>query len=140
MSRKYIIKFLENNVDIKIYRILVTLSSCKVLRYASLQNRLSLSQPLEVLVPYADSGRILERVIGTKALRVSSLIFTVTSTNRFYPPFPEQNWFETGCKVNIVYETSRLRTLKIMPRNVHEFGFSTCECASFFVKGSSSVS
>ncbi len=73
MNGKYITKLLENNVNYKIYGILDPHSSRKVLRYASLQNRLSLSQPLEVLVPYADRGRILGRVIGTKVLRVFSL-------------------------------------------------------------------
>jgi hypothetical protein len=36
-------------------------------------------------------------VIGTKVLRVSFLLFTVTSTYGFYSPPPfEQKWFETG--------------------------------------------
>ena len=42
-------------------------------------------------------------VIGTKPLReFSSLLFTVTITNLFPPPPPEQKWFELVDNVNIV--------------------------------------
>ncbi len=69
--------------------------------------------------------------IQTKVLKFSSLLFTVTSTALpwdFYffklTPIPPSLWFK-----KIHTETSRLKTLKIMPRNlnklwVHEFGFS----------------
>jgi hypothetical protein len=44
--------------------------------------------------------------LGQKSEEFSSLLFTVTSTNEFYSPFPphpppaDQKWFETGseCK------------------------------------------
>ncbi len=59
------------------------------------------------------------------------MLLTVTSTNGFYSPSSfEQKWLKTG-NVNIVYGTSSLRTLEIMPREtstklyVHEFGVSS---------------
>ncbi len=45
--------------------------------------------------------------MGQKFLEFSSLLLTVTSSNRFYPhpppPHLEQKWFKTGFYVNIVY-------------------------------------
>jgi hypothetical protein len=60
-------------------------------------------------------------VIGTKSEEFSSLLFTVTSTNGFYSPFPllGKSGLKRACNVNIV-ETSSLRTLKIMPQNLKE--------------------
>ncbi len=41
--------------------------------------------------------------LGQKSYEFSYLLFTVTSTNGFYPPPPlQQKWFETGWNVNIV--------------------------------------
>ncbi len=34
--------------------------------------------------------------VGQKSKELSSLLFTVTSTNEFTPPSFEQKWFETG--------------------------------------------
>ncbi len=45
-------------------------------------------------------------VIGTKVFRVSSLLFTVTSTNRFYsppPPPPSKSGLKLVWNVSIVY-------------------------------------
>jgi hypothetical protein len=57
-------------------------------------------------------------VIGTKVLRVSSLLFIVTSTNEFYPPppppphSPSKSGWKLVCNVNIInrnpkYENSQ---------------------------------
>ncbi len=60
-------------------------------------------------------GQILER-IGKK----SPLLFTVTSSNGFYSPFPlEQKWFDPLNTVQYT-ETSSLRTLKSLPRNLNK--------------------
>ncbi len=79
----------------------------------------------KVRIFFLASGRCTEAkfwgVIGTKILRVFSLLFTVTSTNGFYAPSPPPttkvawNWFVTWYP-----ETSSLRTLKIKPRNLNE--------------------
>ncbi len=42
-------------------------------------------------------------VIGTKVLRVSSLLFTVSSTNGFYSPPPPLEQQCMACNVNTVY-------------------------------------
>jgi hypothetical protein len=75
-------------------------------------------------------------VIGTKVLRVSSLLFTVASTNGFSPPPPpQQKRIETGLYYNILYgnlksENSKDQRLCPEPQrnfeiHVHEFGFFT---------------
>jgi hypothetical protein len=61
-------------------------------------------------------------VIGTKSQEFSSLLFTVTSTNRLCsppPPSRSKSGFKLVCIVNIVYRNLKsMRTLKIMSRNL----------------------
>ncbi len=65
-------------------------------------------------------------VIGTNVLRVSSLLFTVNSTNGFYSPPPRPPWVKIFWNwfvmLTLYSETSSLETLKIMPRNLNEIG------------------
>ncbi len=73
-------------------------------------------------------------VFGTKAFRVSSLLFIVTSTKRFYlnpPPPPKQNWVETGkhcIQKPLIWELSRLWPETATKLFVHEFSFDFFLC------------
>jgi hypothetical protein len=73
--------------------------------------------------------------VGTKSYEFSYFLFTVNSNNGLLLlSLLGQRWFELVYDVNTVDETSSLRTLTIMPRNlnnlyVHEIGFSAnCLC------------
>jgi hypothetical protein len=68
--------------------------------------------------------RILGRIIETKVLKSFPPCYSQSHllTNFTHPPpHPIQSGLKLVCNINIVYETSSLRTLKIM--FVHEFGF-----------------
>jgi hypothetical protein len=81
------------------------------------------------------------RILGhnwDKSQEFSSLLFTVTSTNGFYPPPPpSKSGLKLVCNVRIVYtEISNLRTLKIMPRNLRKFmNAATAEVPVYIWKG-----
>jgi hypothetical protein len=53
---------------------------------------------------FVAGGRIPGRYWEKKSYEVSYLLFTVTSTNRYYPPSPpSKNGLKLVCWVNIVY-------------------------------------
>ncbi len=99
--------------------------------------RHSLRRMSESLIHLVSRGRILGRFWDTSLNEFCSLLFTVTSTNGFYPlPHPTAkvvwNWFVMS---TLYKETTRLRTLNIIPETstklyVHEFGlpFYLCTC------------
>ncbi len=66
-------------------------------------------------------GRILGRNWDKSLRSFPPCLFTVTSTDEFYPPTPQQ---KLSCSkladITLYTETSSLRTLKIMPRTLNE--------------------
>jgi hypothetical protein len=84
--------------------------------------RMTLTFRADYAVPHLSPDAEFLDVIGTKSYEFSSLLFAATFSNGFYPPPPLiKSVLKLVCNVNNLYvETSSLKTLKIMPRNLNE--------------------